>query len=107
VSDICDANVGVDDLVITSVSSDEPENTRGGGDGHTWEDIIIEDLQTVLLRAERQGRGNGRVYTINIAVIDASGNTAVGSFQVWVPHDQWFVWMTTDDGPAAGYIEYP
>jgi len=107
VSDICDADVGVEDVVITSVSSDEPENTRGGGDGHTWEDIIIEDLQTVLLRAERQGRGNGRVYTINIAVIDASGNTAVGSFQVWVPHDQWFVWMTTDDGPAAGYIEYP
>lgn len=107
VSDICDAFVGVEDVVITSVSSDEPENVRrGGGDGNTLNDIIIWTPQLVLLRAERQGKGNGRVYTINFAVTDASGNTADGSFQVWVPHDQWFVWMTTDDGPAAGYTEY-
>jgi len=107
VSDICDAFVGVDDVKITSVSSDEPENVRrGGGDGNTLNDIIIWTPQLVLLRAERQGKGNGRVYTINYEVTDASGNTADGSFQVWVPHDQWFVWMTTDDGPAAGYTEY-
>ncbi len=106
VSDICDAFVGAADVKITSVSSDEPENVRGGGDGNTLDDIIIFTPQLVLLRAERQGKGNGRVYTINVEVTDASGNTAVDSLKVWVPHNQWFVWMTTDDGPAAGYTEY-
>lgn len=115
VEDICDVNVGVDDVVITSVSSDEPENgnqdiwteATGGGDGNTNDDIIIVDSQTVQLRAERQGGGNGRVYTINYQVTDASGNTATGSSQVSVPHDQDGE-PAVDDGPGAGYtVVYP
>ena len=35
VTDIGDASVGVDKIVITSVSSDEPEDTLGEGDGNT------------------------------------------------------------------------
>ncbi len=104
VSDICDANVGIDDVVITSVSSDEPENPKGKGDGNTKDDIVIVDSQTVKLRAERQGAGNGRVYTINFAVTDRSGNTATGSFQVWVPHDKKDT--AVDDGAGAGYTVY-
>ncbi|MHB8103680.1 MAG: PKD domain-containing protein [Methanosarcina sp.] len=108
VKDICDASVGVDKIVITSVSSDEPEEALGEGDGNTTEDIVIKSPQTIDLRAERQGDGNGRVYTINYKVTDASGNTATGSSQVWVPHDQGNGDIAVDDGAAAGYTaNYP
>lgn len=108
VTDICDTSVGVAKIEITSVSSDEPEEALGEGDGNTTEDIVIKSIQTVNLRAERQGEGNGRVYTINYKVMDASGNTATGSSQVWVPHDQGNGATSVDDGVAAGYtVNYP
>lgn len=103
VTDTCDPDVNMDDIVITSVSSDEPEEASGEGDGNTLEDIVIKGPQTVDLRAERQGDGNGRVYTINYKVMDASGNTATESCQVWVPHDQGSGVTAVDDGAAAGY----
>jgi len=106
VTDICDADVDIDDVVITSVSSDEPENVQGNGDGNTVDDIVIVDSQTVELRAERQGKGNGRVYTINFEVTDDSGNTETGSCTVWVPHDQGAGSTAIDDGAAAGYTVY-
>lgn len=105
-TDICDADVDIDDVVITSVSSDEPENDPGTGDGNTVNDIIIKDSQTVDLRAERQGNGNGRVYTINFEVTDASGNTQTGSCTVWVVHDQMPNDIAIDDGASAGYTVY-
>ncbi|NHJ20927.1 MAG: hypothetical protein EAX91_08300 [Candidatus Lokiarchaeota archaeon] len=104
VSDICDADVGLEDVVITSVSSDEPENGRG--DGNTLNDIVIVDPQTVKLRAERCGGGNGRVYTINFEVTDASGNTAMGYYKVWVPHHQGIGFIAIDDGLIARYTVY-
>ena len=73
-----------------------------------WQILLSTGLQTVDLRAERQGDGNGRVYTINYEVTDASGNTATGSSQVWVPHDQGNGATAIDDGAAAGYtVNYP
>lgn len=63
---------------------------QGGGDENTTNDIIILDCHTVMLRSERHGGGNGRVYTINFEVNDTSGNTATGIFEVWVPHDLGF-----------------
>jgi hypothetical protein len=108
VTDNCDASVGINSIVITSVSSDEPEDALGEGDGNTTVDIVIKSPQTVDLRSERQGDGNGRVYTINYKVTDASGNTATGSSQVWVPHDQGNGATAVDDGAAAGYtVNYP
>jgi len=107
VTDICDAGLDIDDIVITSVSSDEPENVKGEGDGNTMDDIVIVDSQIVELRAERQGGGNGRVYTINFGVTDASGNTETGSCKVTVPHDQGSGSTAIDDGADAGYTVYP
>jgi hypothetical protein len=104
VTDICDSDVDIDDIFITSVSSDEPENAKGGGDGNTCDDIVIVDSQTVKLRAERQGGGNGRVYTINFEVTDSSDNTAIGYFQVSVPHNKKSA--AIDDGPESGYTVY-
>jgi hypothetical protein len=41
----------------------------------------------VLLRAERAGPGNGRVYTIIVKSVDASGNSTMSRVRVVVPHD--------------------
>jgi|GEM_PF-2809490 len=106
VTDICDANVDINDVKITSVSSDEPENAKGDGDGNTWNDIVILNAQTVNLRAEREGTGNGRVYTINFGVTDLSGNTATGCCKIWVPHDQGAHSTAIDDGASVGYTVY-
>ncbi|HMB90640.1 MAG TPA: lamin tail domain-containing protein, partial [Rhodothermales bacterium] len=74
------------DIYIVSVTSDEEEN--GNGDGNTIDDIVIADCQSVDLRAERQGGGNGRVYTITVAASDVAGNVGTASFEVWVPKDK-------------------
>jgi hypothetical protein len=42
----------------------------------------------VLLRAEREGNGVGRKYTIDVSALDSSGNQATTSCCVIVPHDK-------------------
>src|SRR5205085_12156104 len=70
-TDNCSGNL-INSVVITSVSSDEPEDVHEGGDGNTLNDIVIAaNCKSVQLRAERQGGGNGRVYTIVLKVTDA------------------------------------
>lgn len=69
-----------------SVTSNEPDN--GLGDGDTANDIEIIDAHHVRLRAERSGKGTGRVYTITITATDSSGNTATETCTVTVPHDK-------------------
>jgi len=97
--DTCDGSVSAASVNITSISCDEPEDAAG--DGHTGEDIVIgPDCRSVALSAERQGGGNGRVYTINLALADASGNIATASYQVLVPHDKKKKTSVIDDGPA-------
>jgi hypothetical protein len=68
------------------VTSNEPIN--GTGDGDTSPDWIILDANHVLLRAERAGNGNGRIYTITITCVDSSGNSSSHSVTVSVPHDR-------------------
>ena len=99
VTDDCETGLSAADVVITSVTSDEPEDVGGGGDGNTLDDIVIAgDCRSVNLRSERQGGGNGRVYTIQVAVNDAGGNSGTAFFQVEVPHN--INATATDDGPA-------
>ena len=69
-----------------NVSSNEPVN--GLGDGDMAPDWMIIDEHNILLRAERSGKGTGRVYTINIVSTDASGNSSYKMVTVAVPHDQ-------------------
>jgi hypothetical protein len=64
---------------ITSVQSNEPPTDREPD----W--VITGDLR-LLLRAERSGHGNGRVYTITVQCRDAAGNTSPGTATVTVPH---------------------
>jgi len=102
VSDNCDTSVGISNVVITRVSSDEPENAAGAGDGSTLNDIVIAaDCKSVQLRAERVGNLNGRVYTITFRVVDSSGNIRIASRTVTVQVTPGT--PAVDDGPAAGY----
>ena len=47
-----------------------------------------ESVAQVKLRAERSGRGDGRVYTIAYAAKDPSGASCSGTVTVTVPHDR-------------------
>ena len=101
-SDGCDSAIDASDVVIASVSSDEPEDTTGTGDGNTLQDILIAPgCRSVRLRAERAELGNGRVYTVTLAVRDTVGNVGTAIRQVRVP--VFPDGPTTDDGAAAGY----
>jgi hypothetical protein len=65
---------------ITQVTSNEPRSPFVAD----WE---ITGPQGVNLRAERLGRGNGRIYTIVVQCEDESGNVSFGSVDVTVSHD--------------------
>src|SRR5215472_13436133 len=69
-----------------SVTSSEP--VLGHGSGHTTPDWVIVDDHHVLLRAERQGNGNGRIYTTTITCTDSGGNSSDEQVEVVVPHNR-------------------
>lgn len=81
VFDVCDPNPTVE---LVSVVSDEPDD--GIADGATTDDIQGADLGTddraFEVRSERQGTGDGRVYTATYQASDASGNTTNDSDDV-------------------------
>ncbi len=72
-------------IVIDSVTQDEP--TEGLGDGDTAIDAIINDDGSVLLRAERSGTGDGRIYKIEFTASDIEGSDS-GVVEVCVPHNR-------------------
>ena len=85
---------GVDDrcdpfprVLLESVRSNEPDDAPGVGDGATIDDVRGADVGTddleVWLRAERSGKGSGRLYTLRYAAVDAAGNA--GAADVVVP----------------------
>jgi hypothetical protein len=87
VAEACDPNPT---FVLTSITSNEPDNSQG--DGNTTGDIAGGDLGSpdteFQLRAERSGKGNGRIYTVTYTGSDGSGNSDDSSAEVTVPHNQ-------------------
>jgi len=88
---------------IADITSNEAPD--GLGDGHTSPDWLIDGPQKALLRAERSGRGSGRIYTLNIEVTDAARNSTNGTVRVFVPHNRGHgrPWHDVDDddgGPS-------
>ena len=83
----CDGTVNLNSVVIDTVTSDEVEN--GNGDGNTNNDIVIScNRKSVQLRAERDGSGDGRVYTITFKVTDSFGASSTVTAKVTVPKNQ-------------------
>ncbi len=86
VSDVADTHPT---FVLSSIVSNEPDN--GLGDGDKPNDIQEAALGTpdvdFKLRAERSGKGDGRIYTVTYTASDVSGNSANASATVTVPHD--------------------
>jgi hypothetical protein len=78
--------------VLESITSSEPDNAVGNGDGNTVNDIQEADIGTndfdFLLRAERAGSGEGRVYTVSYTATDSTGNQTTAEATVLVPHDK-------------------
>jgi hypothetical protein len=67
--------------VLTSATSNEP----GVDDIQSF--TIGEADVRGLLRAQRDGSGTGRIYTLRYTVTDVAGNTSACDTQVSVPHD--------------------
>jgi hypothetical protein len=93
-----DASGGSGDIAcrIVAVTSDEPVSAaRRGPD---WE---ITGPLTVNLRAERSGRGDGRVYTITVECEDEAGVTVQQEITVTVPKSPSRFHAVTDRPQAA------
>jgi hypothetical protein len=71
-------------ITVTGVTSDEP--VKGLGDGDTSPDAVGQGAG-VLLRAERAGSGNGRVYRVYFTATDNNvlGGSCSGMVAVTVP----------------------
>ncbi len=72
-------------ITILAVTQDEP--IQGLGDGDTAPDAVIQGAM-VLLRAERSGGGNGRVYRVTFQANDGHGGVCTGQVNVCVPHSK-------------------
>ena len=72
---------------VTGVTQDEPLNDLG--DGNTSPDAFPGSASDqALIRAERSGKGDGRVYALHVSVSDGLGGQCTGTALVSVPHDQ-------------------
>jgi hypothetical protein len=106
ITDLCEGDIDIDARgAILAIYSDEPEDANGNGDGNTTDDIVIVDASSFLVRAERAGGGNGRVYGITFE-FESAGETIQATCHVSVPHDQGGG-DATDDGAASGYSVEP
>jgi hypothetical protein len=87
VRDVCDADATAR---LVSITSNEPDEGLGDGNhpGDIQEAALDTDDRSFLLRAERSGRGAGRVYTVTYEAADASGNTTRRQATVTVPKSQ-------------------
>jgi hypothetical protein len=105
VRDLCELDLDVNAVgTILSIYSDEPEDAAS--DGNTVQDIVILSNSTFMVRAERQGGGNGRVYGVTFEISDSAGNTTVDTCLIGVPHDA-SGGVPVDEGPEAGYSVLP
>jgi len=89
VSDSCDGSPVVE---LVSITSNEADDDHAKGHGNKGGDIrkarFGTDDRAFSLRAERAGKGFGRVYSITYRATDTSGNVANATAEVTVLHDR-------------------
>ncbi len=79
-------------VTVGGVTQDEPLNGLGDGDTSPDAAWVTGHSEQVKLRAERSGKGDGRVYRITVT-LTSGADKCTGTVNVGVPHDQ--------SGPAA------
>jgi len=84
-------------ITVTGVTQDEPVN--GLGVGNFGPDAVLQAGEA-LLRRERSGLGNGRVYSVGFVADDGKGASCTGVVSVCVPHDRRRPVGCVDDGQA-------
>jgi hypothetical protein len=76
-------------ITITSITSDEATSTElGAGGPKAAPDASGVGTSQAMIRAERSGLKDGRVYIINFIAFDGKDGLCNGSVVVNVPHDQ-------------------
>jgi hypothetical protein len=73
---------------IVSVTQDEALNDDGDGNTSPDAAVVAGRGDQVQLRAERSGKGDGRVYRVTVKVTDDKGGRCTGTVTVGVPHDR-------------------
>jgi hypothetical protein len=81
---------------IDSIFQDEAPTAKGSG--HTCPDGEGVGTSTALVRSERSGHSDGRVYHIDFTATDTKNQTCTGEVTVCVPHDQ-------GDGTAGNCVD--
>jgi hypothetical protein len=76
-----DAGSGVASVVLTSITSNEPDNGQGD-----IEAKIGTSATSFQVRADRLGNGTGRIYTITYTIFDHAGNQSSTVSTVSIPH---------------------
>jgi len=84
-------------ITVTGVTQDELVNAKG--DGNTSPDAVIQG-GAASVRAERSGKGNGRVYQLSFKAEDGKGGFCTGAVTVSVPHSMGKGLTAIDDGQA-------
>lgn len=95
ITGVTDPEGGSTPIRITGIRQDEPVDDKA--DGKTTPDGQGVGTAKAEVRAERSGKGNGRVYHIGFTATDPGGLSCSGTVQVGVPHDKKDT--PVDDGP--------
>ena len=85
ITGVTDPNGDPISIVIDNITQDEP--VLGEFDD-TAPDAAVIGTGTAVVRAERSGSGNGRVYAILFMADDGSGGRSKGLVKVQVPHSR-------------------
>ena len=96
-SDVCDTSTLAIDVTVTS--DEDPLSAGGSGGPIHCPDAIVNGTD-VLLRAERSGLGDGRVYQITVTATDDCGNVGSCTVSVGVPLSQAPSSTPVDSGQA-------
>jgi len=87
-------------ITVTDIVQDEPVDEVKPKGKAGYDALLLWD-SLAMVRAERLGNGNGRVYSVVFLAADDKGGVSEGVVFITVPHDSRAA--AVDDGPATGY----